>query len=140
MPKKSKKASKNSKNKTEKTKRELEVRVEGTEYARVIKLLGDGRMTCECFDGVTRLGVRRGKLKRCQIKEKDIVLVGLRDFQNDKSDIMHKYDADEIAILQKMGELPEFEIENDEEDLGGFEFDRGDDDWRNEQVVNIDTI
>lgn len=140
MPKKTKKSKKNTKNKAVKAKRELEVRVEGTEYARVTRLLGDGRMTCECFDGITRLGVRRGKLKRCQIRERDIILVGLRDFQNDKADIMHKYDPDEVGTLQKMGELPDFEIENEEDEmLGDFEFDRGDDDWRNE-IVNIDAI
>lgn len=137
MPKKSKKSKKNTKNKAVKAKRQLDVRVEGTEYARVTKLLGNGRMTCECFDGPQRLGIVRGSLKRCRIGERDIVLIGLRDFQNDKCDIMIKYDSDEVAILQKMGELPYFEIE-EEEDIGDFEFDRGSEE--DEKEINLDLI
>ena len=37
----------------------------------------------------------------------DIVLVGLRDFQDDKCDIIHKYNADEARNLKNYGELPE---------------------------------
>ena len=36
----------------------------------------------------------------------DIVLVGLREFQMEKSDIIHKYSADEARSLQAYGELP----------------------------------
>ncbi len=34
------------------------------------------------------------------------MLVGLREFQMDKSDIIHKYTADEARSLQAYGELP----------------------------------
>lgn len=36
----------------------------------------------------------------------DIVLVGLREFQADKCDIIHKYTTDEARSLQAYGELP----------------------------------
>ena len=36
----------------------------------------------------------------------DIVLVGLREFQADRADIIHKYNTDEARTLQALGELP----------------------------------
>jgi hypothetical protein len=36
----------------------------------------------------------------------DIVLIGLREFQQEKADIIHKYSADEARSLQAYGELP----------------------------------
>jgi hypothetical protein len=40
-------------------------------------------------------------------KQGDIVLLGLRDYQEDKVDIIHKYNADEARNLKAFGELPE---------------------------------
>lgn len=40
-------------------------------------------------------------------KKGDIVLVGLRDFQDDKGDVILKYNADEARTLKAYGELPE---------------------------------
>ena len=37
----------------------------------------------------------------------DIVLCGLRDYQDEKADIIHKYNADEARNLKTYGELPE---------------------------------
>jgi len=34
------------------------------------------------------------------------VLVSLRDYQDEKCDIIHKYTPDEARILKKKGELP----------------------------------
>lgn len=34
------------------------------------------------------------------------MLVGLREFQADKADVIHKYTADEARSLQAYGELP----------------------------------
>jgi translation initiation factor 1A len=80
----------------------------GQEYAQVVKMLGNGRCECFCFDGVTRLGHIRGKMrKKVWITAGDIVLVGKRDFQDEKVDIIHKYSADEARNLKQYGELPE---------------------------------
>jgi translation initiation factor 1A len=80
----------------------------GQEYAQVVKMLGNGRCECFCFDGVTRLGHIRGKMrKKVWITAGDIVLVGKRDFQDEKVDIVHKYSADEARNLKQYGELPE---------------------------------
>lgn len=37
----------------------------------------------------------------------DIVLVGLRDYQDEKADVIMKYTADEARVLKQYGELPE---------------------------------
>ena len=37
----------------------------------------------------------------------DIVLIGLRDFQDDKADIIMKYTPDEAQQLKAYGEIPE---------------------------------
>jgi len=34
------------------------------------------------------------------------VLVGLRDYQDDKGDIIHKYTAEEARLLRTWGEIP----------------------------------
>jgi translation initiation factor 1A len=48
-------------------------------------MLGNGRLTALCFDGKTRLCHIRGKLrKKVWINAGDIILVGLRDYQDDK--------------------------------------------------------
>jgi len=81
---------------------------DGQEYAQVEKMLGCGNVECRCFDNVTRLGKIRGKmLKRVWINKDDIVLVGLRDFEDDKVDIIHKYNEDEVRNLKAVGEIPD---------------------------------
>jgi initiation factor 1A len=50
-----------------------------------MKMLGNGRLTAFCFDGKNRLCHIRGKLrKKVWINTGDIILVGLRDYQDDK--------------------------------------------------------
>merc|ERR1719216_380949 len=45
-----------------------------------------------CFDGVKRLCHIRGKLrKKVWINQSDIILVGLRDYQDAKADVILKY-------------------------------------------------
>merc|ERR1719265_1535642 len=44
-----------------------------------------------CFDGVKRLCHIRGKLrKKVWINQSDIVLIGLRDYQDAKADVIKK--------------------------------------------------
>ncbi|AYV86982.1 MAG: nucleic acid-binding protein [Sylvanvirus sp.] len=89
-------------------KRELTIKEEGQEYAQVIRMLGNGRLEGQCFDGVTRLCHIRGKMrKKVWINPGDIILVGLRDFQDGKADIIQKYAIDEARKLKSLGELPD---------------------------------
>ena len=114
-------------------KRELEFKDDGQEYAQVLRMLGNGRCECQCFDGVKRLGHIRGKMrKKVWVQVSDIVLVGLRDFQDSKCDIILKYNADEARNLKAYGELPDTaklggagggEKDEEEDDDCAFDFD-----------------
>ncbi len=44
--------------------RELIFKEDGQEYAQAIKMLGDGRVQLQCFDGVARQGLIRGTMRR----------------------------------------------------------------------------
>merc|ERR1719414_2188300 len=60
-----------------------------------------------CFDGVKRLCHIRGKLrKKVWINQSDIILVGLRDYQDAKADVIQKYSADEARNLKSYGSFP----------------------------------
>ena len=79
-----------------------------TEYAQVTKMLGNGRLEAQCFDGEKRLAHIRGKLrKKVWINQGDIILLSLREFQDAKADVILKYTADEARNLKAYGELPE---------------------------------
>lgn len=98
---------------TEASNRELLLKGPGLEYAQASKMLGDGRLEIICFDGKTRLGHIRGKIhKRVWISPGDILLVALRDFQDDKADIINKYSADEVRQLKTLGEIPNTKTTN----------------------------
>lgn len=85
-------------------------------------MLGNGRLEALCFDGEKRLAHIRGKMRKkvsvaisilvyattynvfgflhggisqVWINQGDIILLSLRDFQDDKADVIVKYTADE---------------------------------------------
>jgi len=149
MPKNKGKGGKNrrrGKNENETEKRELVFKEEGQEYAQVIKMLGNGRLDALCFDGVKRLCHIRGKLrKKVWINTGDIILLGLRDYQDTKADVILKYTADEARNLKAYGELPDtVKIETivaNEADGGEIEFEFQDDsDEDDEEADDIDNI
>ncbi|KAK4043771.1 hypothetical protein C8A01DRAFT_12692 [Parachaetomium inaequale] len=134
MPKNKGKGGKNrrrGKNENDREKRELTFKEEGQEYAQVLKMLGNGRLEAMCFDGVKRLGLIRGKLrKKIWINNGDIILVSLREYQDEKGDVILKYSADEARSLKAYGELPDTAKINETDTFGpnedgdcGFEFD-----------------
>jgi len=118
MPKNKGKGGKNrrrGKNENEAEKRELVFKEDGQEYAQVAKMLGNGRLEAICFDGTKRLCHIRGKLrKKVWINQGDIILVGLRDYQDAKADVILKYNADEARNLKTYGEIPESAEINDQ--------------------------
>ncbi|KAA8580517.1 hypothetical protein FQN60_013475, partial [Etheostoma spectabile] len=122
MPKNKGKGGKNrrrGKNENESEKRELVFKEDGQEYAQVIKMLGNGRLEAMCFDGTKRLCHIRGKLrKKVWINTSDIILVGLRDYQDNKADVILKYNADEARSLKAYGELPEHAKINETDTFG----------------------
>lgn len=85
--------------------RELVLREDGQQYACVTKMLGNGRVEATCVDGVERLCKIRGSMrKREWVRVGDVVLVCLRDFQDAKADIVHKYTDAEVHRLRRLGE------------------------------------
>jgi translation initiation factor 1A len=107
MPKKSKK---NKKFKPETKVRDIEFKEDLQEYAKVMALLGDRRMTLILPDQSSIMGHVRDALKRKRVRVgiDDTVLVSRREFCADKVDIIHKYNPDEIKNLIQYGEVPEW--------------------------------
>merc|ERR1711943_2793 len=106
------------KNENEETKRQLEFKEPGQEYSQVVRMLGNGRCDAQCIDGIKRLCHIRGKMrKKVWVSTGDIILVGLRDFQDEKADVILKYNADEARSLKAYGELPDNIRVNDAEPL-----------------------
>jgi len=48
----------------------------------------------------------------------DIILIGLRDFQDEKADVIMKYSADEARKLKARGELPDTAVINQTDAIG----------------------
>ena len=111
MPKNKGKGGKNrrrGKNENDYEKRELVFKEDGQEYGQVMKMLGTGHVEALCFDGVTRVCHIRGKMrKKVWINQSDIILIGLRDYQDGKGDVILKYTSDEARNLKAYGELPD---------------------------------
>ncbi|XBW38132.1 hypothetical protein QEN19_003728 [Hanseniaspora menglaensis] len=139
------------KNENDGQKRELIYKDEGQEYAQITKMLGNSRVQATCFDGIIRIAHIRGNLrKKAWMSQGDIILVSLRDFQDEQCDVLHKYNLDEARTLKQQGELPEnakiYETDNfgfeDNEEVN-FEFGAEDDDEEEEEDdddLDIDDI
>lgn len=154
MPKSKGKGGKNrrrGKNDNQGFKRELVLKEEGQEYAQVTKMLGNGRLSATCFDGQTRLCQIRGKMrKKVWINQGDIILLSLREFEDEKADVIMKYHPDEARALKQQGELPETAKINEgdpfaqgSDDECNFEFDNDDDsdeDQGEKEKLDIDDI
>ena len=85
----------------ERGRRELIYKEDGQQYAEVQKALGDGRFTVQCYDNISRIGKIRGKdHRRMWIGVGDLILISLRDFEDEKADIIHKYSTEEDRSLQ----------------------------------------
>ncbi|OJD24994.1 eukaryotic translation initiation factor 1A, Y-chromosomal [Blastomyces percursus] len=150
MPKNKGKGGKNrrrGKNENDNEKRELTFKEEGQEYAQVVKMLGNGRLEALCFDGEKRLAHIRGKLrKKVWINQGDIILLSLRDYQDEKGDVILKYNADEARSLKAYGELPESAKINETDTYGhediddNVEFDEDRDGSDDDKDIDVDEI
>lgn len=72
----------------------------------------------------------------------DIILVGLREFGDDKADVILKYYDEEAKELKELGEIPEHvKINEGNLDFDEDGFNYGDDDEEEkEEDINIDTV
>jgi translation initiation factor 1A len=108
MPKNTKGGSKAKKTKNfVEQERELEFKDSDQEYAKIVKAFGSNRYEAQCMDGKTRLAHARGNLKKKKVfvKVGDIVIVSLRDFCEDKCDIIYIYKPKEVIQLRKLEEI-----------------------------------
>ena len=127
MPGKNKKGGK----KHKKNKREayisstlrLKEEKEGQEYAQFTKCKGNCRFDVKCCDGKERAALLCGAMrKRKFIGVRDIVLVSLRDFQDNICDIIDSYDESQARKLKEDGHLPKnFKIEEENIFLEGVD-------------------
>merc|ERR1719150_1394382 len=93
-----------------------------------------------CFDGVQRLCHIRGKMrKKVWVGQSDIILVGLRDYQDAKADVILKYSADEARNLKSYGEFPETVKINETVTFGEEGYDDDDDDDTDSMDVTGDS-
>jgi translation initiation factor 1A len=92
-------------------------------YARVTRILGNGRVTAQCGDGCERLAKVRGSM-RCRdwVRVGDTVLVSVRPDASGKADILFKYNAAETAYLKRQSELDGLEPAKNDDDADDVEF------------------
>jgi translation initiation factor 1A len=82
------------KNTEKASKRKLEFTDDGQLYGKCTKVEGDRRFKILCSDGKTRTGKLRGKIRKRKKSWLSIgiwVIVALRDFQDEKCDIIHMF-------------------------------------------------
>jgi translation initiation factor 1A len=103
--------------------RELTFKEESEDYAIVSSVLGGGKMKVMCIGcdnrkSIERIATIRGNMrKKVWINKDDLVLVSLRDFQDDRCDIILKYTPEEIKMLKSYDEIPKYlSIKNDNHD------------------------
>lgn len=92
--------------------KELLIPVEGEVLCVVTDLIGANYVRVMCMDGIQRVCRIPGKLrKKIWINVKDVVLVGIWEFQRDRGDILYRYERDERKKLIEMGLLSKELIE-----------------------------
>lgn len=110
-------------------KNELLFKIDGSIYGQVTKILGDCNFMVFCFDGMERLCHIRKSIRRQTVCMGSIVLVGLRDYQDNKGDIILVYSREHVAELKRLKEIPDMSTigpdvdYNEENEENEFDFD-----------------
>jgi translation initiation factor 1A len=102
-------------------------------YARVIKMLGGNNISAYCNDNKLRVCHIRGSMrKRVWLNPGDIILVSLRMSEDEKCDVVMKYDPSLLSKLKKLNNInprlfssieSEDAVELNKEDKDLFEID-----------------
>jgi len=107
----------------------LRIKEEGQEYAQIKTCKGNCRFDVICFDGKERIAILCGSMRKKKfVNPRDVVLVSIRDFQDDKCDIIDVYDYSHITMLKEQGQIPDhikLEEENGYDDIDTVEFVNG---------------
>jgi len=128
MPKKNK-AGKNTKSKNimEEKRNLIEPDLSCQVFGILTKALGSRFFDVNCLDGKQRRCKVRNK--RLRVKQDDVVIISLREFDDKNADIIYRYNSEEVRELQRIGSLPLGESlgtkldESDNEDNCAFDFD-----------------
>lgn len=90
--------------------RHLEMPESGQEYGLAVQLLGNGRLTVLCSDGVQRMGRICGSMRRYShkvlVEAGNLLLISHRGFE-DKVDVLGKYTYEETLYLAQYDNFPE---------------------------------
>ncbi|MFA5395199.1 MAG: translation initiation factor eIF-1A [Methanomicrobiales archaeon] len=71
-------------------------------FAEADLMLGANHIRVRCFDGITRTGRIKGKIKkRVWIREGDVLIVVPWSFQDEKCDIIYRYTRPQREWLQR---------------------------------------
>jgi len=113
-PKGGKRAKRGKKFVPEETDKKTPFKEDGQDYAIITSLLGGFNIRVSILDTKTELicGIPGKFRKKMWVKKDDIILVGIRSFQQDKCDLLYKYSPEEVSKLVSYGEIP---VQNTEE-------------------------
>jgi translation initiation factor 1A len=76
------------------------------QFALVIQLMGSNQVKAICEDGAEKQFRIPGKLmKKVWIRENDIIIVKLWDFQPSKGDVVWRYLGNQVEWLKRNGKL-----------------------------------
>ena len=85
---------------------------EGQVLGIIDQRVGGGRMVVKCTDGKSRNCRVPGRLKRrLWLREKDAVIVKPWEFDDEKADVLYKYNPNQYNWLKKKGYLKTLEEE-----------------------------
>ena len=112
----------------QKESKNLRLKEPGQEYAQIIKCKVNCRFDVLCFDGKERMAIMCGAMRnRRFVNQNDIVLVSLRDWQDNVCDIIDNYDENLTRKLKDKGLVPKsikLDVDNqysdDDDDNMGF--------------------
>jgi translation initiation factor 1A len=130
MPKDQKSKKNSDRKPSEVVKGDIPLKVDGSVYGQVTSVLGDCNFRVLCFDGRERMcHLRKAAKKGERVVTGVIVLVCLRDYQDDKGDIIHVYTKDQTVQLRQMKLIPtkistneETEVDTNDDEETGFDF------------------
>ena len=77
-------------------------------FAIADQLLGGSRINVVCADGKSRMARIPGRMKRRQrVRAGDLIIIKPWDIQNEKSDVIWRYNRTQSRILSRRKLLPE---------------------------------
>lgn len=121
----------------------------GEEYAKVIKLLGNGRIQVILKDRTEKLCIIPGRFKKKKIRVTigSVILIAIRDYQPDKADVLFLYNDSQLEILLKSEYIPNFfklnihtmDLDKDIQELENNIVFQDNSDSEEEQTINIES-